>query len=437
MAKDVVKYTLQDLNNGRGLTKNYTPERGNHIKNGRFGNYYYPNDVGTPMQQKEPILLNMNDGYEYRLENWDRFNRWYTINVDEETTPTRHYIFFCRPDLYLLDPTGRSLSSESRVNKDPYFIQLFNERPEIVKSLCAEYSLSTTQSNSSTKSYYSGMYANGVPTGSGYGNAVFLDGTKNRSGSLSLPLHSLVPFLTGRVESLQVPDYNVKTYTLTQPYTKYSLPFAVNAIESTTGGTFDVSFREDKDLSVTKYFYSWLYYMDGVSRNIFKPKDKYILYNALDYATSVYDVLVDATGERIVWFGKYTGVIPTSVPTSDLSWSKGGTPNSALNISFAYFHFEQMNPEILIDLNYNSLGYAYMNKLKDTSGTLGMDYMSIYNEYEATTGVSMVGRPFITRQSNQYYLRWAVPPNGTATQSAYSTARKYLSQIFSHLRFNK
>ena len=78
-----------------------------------------------------------------------------------------------------------------------------------------------------------------------------------------------------------------------------------------------------------------------------------------------------------------------------------------------------------------------MNKLKDTSGTLGMDYMSIYNEYEATTGVSMVGRPFITKQSNQYYLRWAVPPNGTATQSAYSTARKYLSQIFSHLRFNK
>jgi hypothetical protein len=213
---------------------------------------------------------------------------------------------------------------------------------------------------------------------------------------------------------MQLPDYVVKSYTLTQPYTKYSLPVGVNAIESSTGGTFDVTFREDKDLNITKLFYAWAYYIDGVSRNVFSPKKKYLLYNALDYATSVYDIAVGPTGEDIVYFGKYTGVIPTNVPISDLSWSKGGTPQTTMSVSFSYFMYESFNSDILVDFNYNSLGYIYMN---ESGGSPDMYSIATYNPEEVTSGVAMVGRPFIITENGKPLLKWAPPTSGIAVQT--------------------
>lgn len=341
----------------------------------------------------------LNDGAVGKTD-WYRFDRWYTIDRDKEEVSGRHYIFICRPDLNLLDADSPdSLNPKNGIASDGFFQYLANYHPEIIASLTGEFKIGNA---------VAGTGAGKAASGSGFGNAVYADGTTDKNGN-PLAMHAFIPFLTGRIESLQLPDYTIKNYNLTQPYTRYSIPYAATAIESKTGGTFDITFRDDKDFSVRKMFYAWLYYMDGALRNKFQPKDKYILYNAFDYATSIYDIMVDATGENIIWWSKYTGCFPTSVPISDLSFNRGSAPDSKCSIPFVYFHHEDLDIGALLDLNYNSLGYTYMRNVLNKEGS----YMhsaatafnppvytsAIYNQtvgYRATfLGKNQVGRPVI------------------------------------------
>ena len=363
------------------------------------GNNYYYAPKATNTDVGSPLLYAHNGGYRRDLEDWYNFNRWYMVNYAEEELSGRHYVFFCRPDLYLVDETlnGNSaawqngwyeshqlsfpLSIESRAYEDPVFRYLYNIHPEIIESLTAEFSGNSVLS-----------VANQI------GNSRVTDGSKTKNGT-TLGIHNFIPILSGRCESLQIPDYTLKTFSLTQPYTRYTLPFGIRTIESVTGGTFDASFKEVKDYKLSKLFYAWIYYIDAVTSNRMRPKLKYLRYNALDYATSVYDIMVDATGETILWWGKYTGAFPTSAPLSDLSWNKSGDSQSlTISIPFSYFMFEALNPEILVDFNYNSLGYDFMDNIDDGSGagnTTQLHYMANYDPKLLNSGTSMVGRPYV------------------------------------------
>ncbi len=396
-----------------------------------WNNYY---SVTNSYGSNSEILHLHNDGPNGQ-EAWYNFDRWYSNIPDKEGSSGRHYIFICRPDLHLFESAGGSkytLSTKSHVNSDPFFQYMATCYPAVLASLAAEFSTpnSSAASTGTSKS---------AAAGSGFGNSFLEDGSKDANGN-TLTIHSLIPYLTGRVESLQLPDYTIKQYNLTQPYTRYSIPYASSAIESQTGGSFDLTFRDDRDFSIRKLFYAWIYYMDGVMHNKFIPKDKYIRYNAFDYATSIYDIQVDDTGENIVWWSKYTGAFPTSVPISDLSFNKGSAPDSKVSIPFAYYHYRPLDPNILIDLNYNSLGYIYCRGVCGAAST--SDYKSglsgagigrvlnppvntcpAYNIYDASIngninflGPGYVGRPVIianpvtnTNTSSYFQLKWLPP----------------------------
>ena len=341
--------------------------------------------------------LLMNDGTSgpNGLNPWVRFDRFYSIDLHNELPPNRHYVFVCRPDLYLIDKnsaTGGStlkLSAESRVAYDPFFKYLASFYPQIIGSLTGEFISAQNMILSNTSS--------AAVAGSGYGNSQKTDGTA--VGSTELTIHGFIPFLTGRVESLQLPDFTAKQNNIVQPYTKYSLPYTTTTMESTTGGTFDITFREDRYYSIHKLFYAWLYYQGNVMRNIFRPKDKYLMYNAIDYATSIYDIAVDETGENIIYWAKYTGCVPTNVPMSDLSFNRGGDSEDKVTISFAYFLCEQMDRDVLIDFQYNSIGYIALDKLTGGGNTAlwPFDISKTVPIYDSNTflGKNLVGRPVI------------------------------------------
>ncbi len=378
---------------------------------------YWVEPKVMPRGQSNIVLQAMNDGFRSPHEDYFNFNRFYNVNLTDGIPSNRHYVFMCRPDLYLLqlyNPSSPSqrygLSSESRVAGDPLFRKLWYENPLLIESLTAEFDVYNI--NNQIKDSMVAVNR------SGYGNSLHVDPMTDKAGN-HLTTHSLLPFLTGRVQSIQIPDFAIKTYQMTQPYTKYGLPMSLTAIESTTGGSFDITFREDAQYSVTKLFYAWVYYMDGVMRNKFSPKLKYMRFNALDYATSIYDIIVGDDGEEIVWFGKYTGCIPTNVPVSDLGFNKGGSPIDSVSITFNYFNYEAMNPEILLDLNYNSLGYNYMEKygtkIFDESDCL-LDHMSTYNPDLVGPASGYVGRPFVVSyhplretEKTKHKLWWARP----------------------------
>lgn len=351
-----------------------------------------------------------NYGVAYKNEDYINFNRFYTINPADRAPSGRHYVFFCRPDLYFFEETSKGnldLSDESGVAQDPIFRELAYKNPEILQTLTAEFDINA-------KDFTIGMQ---WPSASGFGNSKTSDGSKDMKNR-PLSIHSLMPILGSRVESIQLPDYSLKSSVIQQPYTKYSIPVAGNAIESITGGSFDISFREDVNFTMTKLFYAWVYYINGVSRNVFRPKEKYSLYNALDYATSIYDIVVKEDGETIAMMSKYTGAFPVNVPVSDWAFTKGSTPPTSININFQYFYYEAFGSEIITDFNFNSLGYIYMTQhvgednyyvIKENDQQL--PFMLTYNYGNASVDRSLVGRPYIVLDTNKkvHKLRWMPP----------------------------
>lgn len=366
--------------------------------------YYGGSSPAWANGQRETIMRIMNDGASDKkgMEYWTKFDRFYTLDLSHELPSGRHYIFMCRPDLYLTEEFQQSsggnikLAKASRVNTDPYFIYLSNMHPEIIASLTGDFAGFGSMSLNTTNQ--------AAAAGSGYGNSSKTDGTTVRSSdgaSVSLTMHTFIPYITTRIESLQLPDYTVKQNALVQPFTKYTVPYATSALESVTGGSFDLTMREDRYFSLHKLFYAWCYYEDGVTRNIFSPKDKYIMYNALDYATNIYDFIVDDTGENIVYWGKYTGCFPTAVPMSDLSFNRNSGAEQKISIPFTYFLYEHMDMNILFDFQYNSLGYIAMRgafKGRELEPVPLSSTIPIYDNSEGGfLGTTFVKRPVIIK----------------------------------------
>ena len=261
--------------------------------------------------------------------------------------------------------------------------------PEIIASLTGDFGgFGTTTLSNTTEA---------AASGSGYGNSRTTDGSRIASKGVTLTIHAFIPYLTSRVESINLPDYQIQTGEMVQPYTHYRIPYTKSAIESSTGGEVTIEFREDRYYSIHKLFYAWVYYQNGVMRNIFRPKKKYLMYNSLDYPTSIYDFLVDETGENVIYWAKYTGCVPTTVPMSNMSFNRGSDPgNLKVSIPFNYFYCEHMSMGILRDFQYNSLGYIAMKKLKNCqlNPCSLSDTVPIYDA-DFRLGKSYVGRPVL------------------------------------------
>lgn len=337
-------------------------------------------------------------GYEegYRTDNTAiYFDRLYSVYPEKELTNLCQYVFMVRPDINILKDKDTLLSySSSQIKSgyypnispstDKYFSYMMKRYPDLLRSLTSKF-----------------------------------------SGS-----HDFIPYLVGRAESLQIPDYTLKSDSINQPFTNFAMPFANHALESTTGGTFEMSFREDNELTIHKLFQTWVYYIDGVKRNKFGPKVEYIKDNRFDYATSVYCITCKPDAETIVYWTKYTGCFPTNVPHSDMSFNLRGSANNKVNISFDYFLQESLDPHIIIDFNMNAhvtnenkMGYIPVYR-SGTLNDIGMeDYrtkdMKVINKHSITqtsfhkyapvsigSGNGLVGCPFICRVGNDYKLRW-------------------------------
>jgi hypothetical protein len=358
--------------------------------------------ITSKMNRVIKFNLNMDSGDNYNTKITQYFDRLYSIYPRHELDTLCQYVFIVRPNLNILNKNGKLVNygdnraqylPNSSPKKDQFFIHMKKTYPHILKNLT--------------------------------GNEL--------SG------HDFIPYLVGRTESLNVPDYTIKDYKVTQPFTGYNLPYASHALESQTGGQFEITFREDENLQIHKLFQTWLYYIDGVTRNRFGPLVKYIRNDQIDYACSVYCITCKADAEEIVYWTKYTGCFPTSVPNSDFSFNLRGTPNNKVSIPFDYFYQEALNPYILVDFNknahitteakYKKQGYIPIYR-SDTLADIGMKE-SRSAERKAMTepfnglgtsfvksapislgsGNGLVGAPFICKVGHKYYLRWKTTPN--------------------------
>lgn len=349
--------------------------------------------------------LNRNTGEGAYSQNVAKyFDRLYSVSPQHEIDSLCQYVFIVRPDLNILDDDTNKLinagnnragwKQNSSPHKDKFFAYMNHTYPYVLANLTGGW----------------------------------------------LTKHDFMPYLVGRTLSLSLPAYTLKDYNMNQPFTNYNLPYASNALASQTGGTFEISFREDINMKIHKLFQTWVYYIDGVVRNKFSPKIKYIRDNRIDYASSIYCITCKADASEIVHWTKYTGCFPTSVPNDDFSFNLRGEPKKEVTIPFDYFYVESLNPYILVDFNKNAhiendssktpyipiysqtdiskIGLsdkrtAYQKQLQTNcmlnarSDGTGLDggYRPT-SEVVMGTGNRLVGCPFIVRVGKKYYLRW-------------------------------
>lgn len=413
--KNIMGYTKKDAR--LTSTKNYKPK---YTKKYKAEDFKYVTNTKKKTQKIIPsgragvsskadnrihFALNMTPGKGGYANTAKYFDRIYSVYPEYELTGLCPYVFIVRPDTNILTTDGSALTSYSTSrekykpnfspNRDEFFRWMWSSNKAMLRSISGDY--------------YSG--------------------------------HDFIPFLVGRTESLNLADYSVKEYKINQPFTNYNLPYAANALESTSGGNFDITFRDDYQLHIHRMFNAWLRYIDGVVRNLWGPRDVYLRQNRIDYACSVYYIVCGPDAQEIVFWAKYTGAIPTSVPNSDQSFNLRGEPNNKITIPFSYFRQEVYDPKILIDFNKNAKltpeskeGQA---KYKKTSlmpvynTTLGNSFNNLKMKDPRTAerkamkvspsttirypkgspialgpGNGLVGKPYIYKVGKSYYLGW-------------------------------
>lgn len=348
----------------------------------------------------EKLQFHLNRTYGTKIDNTSiYFDRLYSVIPERELVSTCQYVFFVRPSLNIYadnDKGGHKLFklSSKQINAG-YHAQSYPAEDQFIR-------------------YMQDMHPNTL-----------------RSLTSQLPgEHDFIPFLVGRTESLQVPDYSIQDYSMTQPYSGHTTPYASHAQKSMTGGTFEATFREDKSYRVHKLFQTWLYYIDAVTTNKFEPKFKYIRHNKMDYATSVYLITCGPDAETILYWQKYVGAFPTVTPNSGLSFNLRGQVDNKVSVTFDYFRHEPLDPYILVDFNKNAhvtnanskpyvpvyssttlndIGFRdqVSKKRRDWNRTMGStDLFKKTTPVVLGTGNGLVGCPYICRVGDTYHLRW-------------------------------
>lgn len=293
----------------------------------------------------------------------DNFNRFYALYPEMEMPQNlKSYIFITRPEMNIYS----NITSRTLVRDNVNLVEMDKTCPEMLKMLSQDYST----------------------------------------------MHDFMPYLQSRAVSMQLTDYEIASSEYGVPFYNYKYSYPTVTNNSQTGGTVDVTFREDAGLRLTKTFRFWIYYMDCINKGILTPTQVNINDYTYDYMCSIYQFICDPTSEWVLWYSKYTGCFPTSVPISNLSFSLGDSPDNKVSISFNYVRVEHMDPSILTDFAANV-------------HATGTDYLDLHDGDFDIPAPSLSACPKLVRAGNKTLLKWLPMQDGPSTGIVMSNGQPF------------
>lgn len=165
---------------------------------------------------------------------------------------------------------------------------------------------------------------------------------------------SLDPFnhlLQNTVNSnLEVPTLNAPSIETSTNTYGVGLTYRGSSEESDDGPEFSLEFKDDKYLNVYTFFRAYEEYETLKKHGTVKPQRYYVKNKILHDQFAIYKFIVDEDMETIIYWGKYYGVYPTSLPRDAFS-SVNFQDGLTFNINFKAAFYEDMRPEILEDFN--------------------------------------------------------------------------------------
>lgn len=313
-------------NTATQIARNTAMDDGNYSQNKLN---YLQNNVNSGSYVKQ----NGNDIFDfikrshglYQRNDIDIFSRRYRFglfNPYETLSTTREFLFFTKPDLniYARDDSSGTLtgSMNTALANSPYWKELNKRYNDIIKCLQLSY------------------------------------------GGKSDPFNHLLENMC--ISNLNIPSLEAETIeTATNTY-GVSISYRGSSEASDDGFEFDLEFKDTKYLPIYQFFKAYDEYEILKHHGTVGPWRGYIMDKVLHDQFAIYKFLVDEDMETIIYYAKFFGVMPKSLPR-DVFSSSSFDSGLSYSVSFKSAFFEDMNPLILSDFNaisksfYDSLPY--------------------------------------------------------------------------------
>jgi len=171
--------------------------------------------------------------------------------------------------------------------------------------------------------------------------------TCNKSGK-----QSFIPLLFNYYKSFSLEDQNTSEGNYNETWRGFSQKLPTTATQSYNGGTFSIMYDETNPPLITFLHKVWFDYMEGVKFNQMTPSMDTLKRREIDYSASLYYFLLAPDGETIVFWAKYTGIFPQSVPYGSFSGGDISARNLIqVTVNYVYNYKEFLEPSILVDFN--------------------------------------------------------------------------------------
>lgn len=344
-----------------GVIRNYDTTEGNtrfnavtegKVKTGSAFNDTH--DFASMMDVIHKELYIPITGYTQQLNTMaTRYNRFKLPNPDLEIKKGYAHVFFCRPVCHLLDPDTGYNTLLPAVKSEGAFQDIFEQNPVLVNEIS-----DVPIKNTSRKSDF--MY-----------------------------------ILSNYVKSFSLNDEELHSDTYGRTYTGYKISYGKTNIESRTAGSFSVTYNDDRTLSIYKIHRMWTDYINAVYRGRIDPATSSIMNKILDYAGSVYYILTAEDNETVLFWSKYYGVYPTTIPSSQYSWNAGSVVNpESITIQYNYSWKEDYQTTSIAEFNSNA---KISSEGAGESGLEKLRYDPVFNRSIYYLGPTIVGTPYIER----------------------------------------
>lgn len=275
---------------------------------------------------------------------FNSYNRTLSPIADVEWRKGFRHIFITRPECYLMYADNGSVGLCNQALYDEDFNSAYTRMPHIIKLLSPWY-VSGSFPNNSTDSNWNFLLSNRV------------QGMSTASTTMSIN------------ENI---SKSIEGYTITPAM----------HVESRQGSSLELSFKDTKTLEVYETMRLWMLYMYKRKKGIFIPpyngyqknnafipdipeggmllsSDKmYTQYHpydrALEYCASLYDIVTNETGTKILYWCKYYGIYPTSVTPSLNNDANGPIIDMTTSVSFKYHYRLENRNKTLVEFNHDA-----------------------------------------------------------------------------------
>lgn len=152
------------------------------------------------------------------------------------------------------------------------------------------------------------------------------------------------------ISNLDIPVLTAET--IETPVNMYGVSFSYRGSSEASDDSFDFSleFKDTKWLDTYYFFKAYEEYETLKHHGAVRPWKKYIENKIIHDQFSIYKFLVDEDMETIVYYAKFYGVMPKSLPRD--SFTTANFDNGlSYSVDFRAAFFEDMRPEIIYDFN--------------------------------------------------------------------------------------